>query len=260
MNKIVGISFLDDSQIEYFYTTLEELKKDTTVIVEINGVKKFGKVVTPIHSIDTKNLKKELGKIIRVANKKDYYQNKDNIKLSKEALKNCKKLIKKYNLEMNVIDAFYSFDRDQLMFTFYAEQRIDFRDLAKELASIYKTRIELHQIGVRDKAKKISGIGPCGQKLCCSRFMNDFDSVSISMAKNQNLSLNPTKINGLCGRLLCCLKYENECYISARKNLPKVGDIVETELGSGKVISVDILRKKYKIDTTDKGIIEIDAN
>ena len=139
MNKIVGISFLDDSQIEYFYTTLEELKKDTTVIVEINGVKKFGKVVTPIHSIDTKNLKKELGKIIRVANKKDYYQNKDNIKLSKEALKNCKKLIKKYNLEMNVIDAFYSFDRDQLMFTFYAEQRIDFRDLAKELASIYSS-------------------------------------------------------------------------------------------------------------------------
>jgi cell fate regulator YaaT (PSP1 superfamily) len=137
---------------------------------------------------------------------------------------------------------------------------VDFRDLAKELAAVYKTRIELHQIGVRDKAKKISGIGPCGQKLCCSRFLNDFDSVSISMAKNQNLSLNPTKINGLCGRLLCCLKYENQCYTDCKKNLPKVGDMVETEIGNGKVISVDILRKKYKIDTSDKGIIEIDAN
>lgn len=260
MNKIVGVSFSDESQIEYFFTSIEDLKKNTTVIVETNGIKKFGKVTTPVHNIDTNNLKKELGKVIRIASKKDYYQNKENIRLGKEALEKCKKLVKKYNLEMNVIESSFSFDQEQLMFTFYADQRVDFRDLAKELAAVYKTRIELHQIGVRDKAKKISGIGPCGQKLCCSRFLNDFDSVSISMAKNQNLSLNPTKINGLCGRLLCCLKYENQCYTDCKKNLPKVGDMVETEIGNGKVISADILRKKYKIDTSDKGIIEIDAN
>lgn len=260
MNKIVGVSFSDESQIEYFFTSIEDLKKNTTVIVETNGIKKFGKVTTPVHNIDTNNLKKELGKVIRIASKKDYYQNKENIRLGKEALEKCKKLVKKYNLEMNVIESSFSFDQEQLMFTFYADQRVDFRDLAKELAAVYKTRIELHQIGVRDKAKIISGIGPCGQKLCCSRFLNDFDSVSISMAKNQNLSLNPTKINGLCGRLLCCLKYENQCYTDCKKNLPKVGDMVETEIGNGKVISVDILRKKYKIDTSDKGIIEIDAN
>lgn len=260
MNKIVGITFTDTSQIEYFYTSLDELKIGTTVIVEVEGIKKFGKTATLIHPIDNSKLKKNLGKIIRVATQKDYYKNKDNVKLGKDALQKCKKLVKKYNLEMNIIDSEFSFDQEQLMFTFYADQRVDFRDLAKELASIYKTRIELHQIGVRDKAKKIGGIGLCGQKLCCSRFLNDFDSVSISMAKNQNLSLNPTKINGLCGRLLCCLKYENECYMSARKNLPKVGDIIETEVGNGKVISVDILRKKFKIETTDKGIIEIDGD
>ena len=160
---------------------------------------------------------------------------------------------------MNVIDATFTFNQEQLVFTFFSEQRIDFRDLAKELASIYKTRIELHQIGVRDKAKKISGIGLCGQKLCCSRFMNDFDSVSISMAKNQNLSLNPSKINGLCGRLLCCLKYENECYKECRKDLPQVGKMVEVGDIKGKVVSVDILRRTYKVETQDKGIVDVNA-
>ena len=260
MDKIVGIVFNDKDNIEYYYTDIEEIKKNTTVVVEKDGVKKFGTVSTPVHPVDNTKIKRELGKVIRIASKKDYFQNKDNIKLGHEALKKCRELVKKYDLDMNVFDATFTFERDQLLFTFFSEQRVDFRDLAKELASIYKTRIELHQIGVRDKAKKVGGVGPCGQKLCCSRFLNDFDSVSISMAKNQNLSLNPTKINGLCGRLLCCLKYENGCYLEARKNLPNVGDIVETEKGSGKVISVDILKKQYKIETTDKGIVEVNAD
>lgn len=259
MDKIVGIVFNNDSQIKYYFTNLENLKLNTTVIVEDNGLKNFGTVSTPIHPIEKDNLKKELGKVVRIASKKDFYQNKDNIKLAKEALIKCRDLAKKYELDMNIIDATFTFNQEQLVFTFFSEQRIDFRDLAKELASIYKTRIELRQIGVRDKAKKISGIGLCGQKLCCSRFMNDFDSVSISMAKNQNLSLNPSKINGLCGRLLCCLKYENECYKECRKDLPQVGKMVEVGDIKGKVVSVDILRRKYKVETQDKGIVDVDA-
>ena len=260
MDKIVGVVFNNDSQIKYYFTTLDNLKLNTTVIVDDNGVKNFGNVSTPVHPIDTENLKKDLGKVIRIASKKDYYQNKDNIKLAKEALNKCRDLAKKHELDMNVIDATFTFNQEQLIFTFFSEQRIDFRDLAKDLASIYKTRIELHQIGVRDKAKKISGIGLCGQKLCCSRFMNDFDSVSISMAKNQNLSLNPSKINGICGRLLCCLKYENECYKECRKDLPQVGKMIEVGDIKGKVVSVDILRRKYKVETQDKGIVDIDAS
>ena len=188
MDKIVGIIFNDDSNIEYYYTNIDTIKKNTTLVVEDNdGLTRFGKAVTPVHPIDTKNLKKELGRVIRIASKKDYYQNKENYKISRSALKICRDLVQKYKLDMNVIDATFTFNQEQLIFTFFAEARVDFRDLAKELASIYKTRIELHQIGVRDKAKKVGGVGPCGQKLCCSRFLNDFESVSISMAKNQNL-------------------------------------------------------------------------
>ena len=158
---------------------------------------------------------------------------------------------------MNIIDASFTLDQSQLLFSFYSDNRVDFRDLARDLAAIYKTRIELHQIGVRDKAKKVGGVGICGQKLCCSRFINEFDSVSISMAKNQNLSLNPNKINGVCGRLLCCLKYENCCYKELKKKLPQVGQVVELESGKGKVVSVDVLKQSYEIENMNKEIIKI---
>ena len=161
---------------------------------------------------------------------------------------------------MMVLDASYTFDRNQLLFTFIADSRVDFRKLAKDLANIYKTRIELRQVGVRDKAKEIGGYGSCGRPLCCSKFLCDFDSVSINMAKNQNIALNPTKINGCCGRLLCCLKYEDECYKELNKNLPKVGKKVKTEKGEGKVISVDILKQKYRVSVPDNGIVEVDLN
>lgn len=257
--KIVGVKFNEEDQLTYYYVKDLDLRKNVTVIVENNEIVKFGKVVTPIHNIEEQQLSKELGNVVRIATKKDYNQHLNNLKQAEQALKKCKELVKKYKLEMNLIDAIYTFNQDQLIFHFYADSRVDFRDLAKELANIYKTRIELRQIGVRDKAKKVCGIGICGQKLCCSRFLNEFDSVSISMAKNQNLSLNPSKINGICGRLLCCLKYEDECYKECRKNLPNLGTTIDTEKIKGKVTSVDVLGQKYTV-STDKGNVEVDIN
>lgn len=260
MKNIVGVTFNEDNNIQYYFVDNFKLKKGITIIVEDNKIERFAKVNTDIHPIDDSKLKKELGNVVRIASKNDYNKYRNNQKQASIALKKCKQLVEKYNLDMHLLDANYTFNQEQLIFTFYSDSRVDFRDLAKELASIYKTRIELYQIGVRDKAKKIGGIGLCGQQLCCSRYMNDFNSVSISMAKNQNISLNPTKINGACGRLLCCLNYENDIYQECRKNLPQIGQTVATEHGSGKVVSLDILKKTYKIETKDKGIIEIDGN
>ena len=172
----------------------------------------------------------------------------------------CKELIKKYNLNMMVLDAHYTFEKEQLIFRFLSDSRIDFRDLAKELAGKFRTRIELHQIGARDKAKEIGGCGQCGQKMCCARFLTDLDSVSINMAKNQNIALNPSKINGVCGRLLCCLKYEDDNYKECRKKLPKIGHTVKTEKGEGKVISLDVLKGIYQVDIPKIGIIEVNSS
>ncbi len=249
MNNIVGISFNNSDRIEYYYTNDLNLKKDLNVIVETDNGLRFGKVVTDIHPIDKKKLNKKLNKVIRISSKQDYHTNQKNIKDANQALKKCRNIANKYKLDMKIIEAFYTHDREQLIFKFVSDSRIDFRDLARDLASIYHTRIELRQIGVRDKAKEIGGIGACGQKLCCARYLNNFDSVSINMAKNQDLALNPTKINGLCGRLLCCLKYEDEVYKECRKKCPKIGQTVKTEHGEGKVISIEILKGKYKVET-----------
>ena len=160
---------------------------------------------------------------------------------------------------MTIIDASYNFDKTQLVYRFLADERIDFRKLAKDLGAILKTRIELRQIGVRDKAKDIGGIGPCGRLLCCSSFLTDFDTISINMAKNQGLALNPTKINGVCGRLLCCLNYENEQYIEAKKNIPDVGKKIKMGSSEGKVISSDPLAGKYNV-LLDNDIVEVNIN
>ena len=157
---------------------------------------------------------------------------------------------------MNFVEAYYSLDKSQLVFSFLSENRVDFRELAKKLAQKYKTRIELRQIGVRDKSKKIGGLGPCGLFLCCNSFLTDFNSVSINMAKNQFLALNPTKINGVCGRLLCCLDYENDVYTELKKDLPKIGMMADTPMGMGKVVSVDVFKKTYSVDLKEKGIVE----
>ena len=157
---------------------------------------------------------------------------------------------------MNFVDAYYYFDNSQLLFSFLSDNRVDFRELAKKLAAKYKTRIELRQVGVRDKAKKIGGLGPCGLFLCCNSFLTDFNSVSINMAKNQMLALNPSKINGICGRLLCCLGYENDTYTELKKDLPKIGLVADTPLGMGKVVALDVFKKTYSVDLKDKGIVE----
>ena len=182
-----------------------------------------------------------------------------NIEDARVALEKCRSIVMKNNLNMNIIDATYNFDKSQLLFRFLSDERVDFRNLAKELGAKLRTRIELRQIGIRDKAKEIGGIGPCGRFLCCSTFLINFDTVSISMAKNQGLALNPTKINGVCGRLLCCLNYENEQYLEARKDIPDVGKKVMINGKEGKVITSEPLLYKYKVLVDDE-LIEVDKN
>lgn len=256
MKTIVGLSFNNSDRLQYFYTNNLNLKKGLTVIADTDEGLKFGKVMTDMHPIDSKNLKVKLHKINRIATTQDYQNDKKNKKDAAGALKHCKRLIKEYDLDMNIIECYYTHDRQQLIFKFLSNSRVDFRDLARDLAAVYHTRIELRQIGVRDKSKMVGGIGLCGQKLCCARYLNDFDSVSINMAKNQDLALNPSKINGLCGRLLCCLKYEDETYTECRKKCPKVGQNIKTKEIEGQVISVDVLKGKYKVETS-RGIEEV---
>lgn len=257
MKEVVGILIDYENKMNYYDTNQMRLKKNITVIVETAKGIDFGKIVTDPHPIDISKLNNPLRKVVRIASKKDYFTYRANKKQAAEALIACRKLVKTNQLNMNILDSFYTFDKDQLLFHFTADNRVDFRNLARELASIYKTRIELRQIGIRDKAKKVSGCGICGQKLCCSRFLDEFTSVSISMAKNQNLSLNPTKINGVCGRLLCCLNYEDENYSECRKELPEIGNTITCEKGTGVVTSIDILSKKYNVEIPNIGVIEV---
>ncbi len=260
MIEIVGIMLNKNSKIYYFSPNGLKLKKGQNVIVKTERGLQFGTVELENTNIESSKIKTVLNEVVHIASKNDKEKNEKNIESSRYALKKCKELVEKYNLNMMVLSANYTFDRSQLLFTFLADNRVDFRKLAKDLANIYKTRIELRQVGVRDKAKEVGGYGSCGRELCCSKFLCDFDSVSINMAKNQNIALNPTKINGVCGRLLCCLKYEDECYKELSKNLPKVGKMIVTESGEGKVISVDPLKQTYRVNVKEKGIVEVDLN
>lgn len=257
MIEVIGVSLKEKGRIYYFLPNGYILKKNITVIVETERGLQFGKIETDIIKIENEKIKNPLKKIIRISSKQDYQDHKKNLKDAKEALKVCRDLIKKHNLGMQIIDANYTFERDQLMFRFLADKRVDFRELARDLAAIYKTRIELRQVGVRDRAREIGGIGPCGRSFCCSNSLCDFDSVSINMAKNQNLSLNPAKINGVCGRLLCCLRYEDSCYSECRKCTPDIGSKIKTKDGEGVVTSVDLLTQKCKVDIPKIGIIEV---
>ena len=257
MKEVVGISF-ENGRIYYFDPNGHKIKENITVIVETEQGQQFGTVKIPLLKIEDKKLKTPLKKIIRVSTKKDYNQYKKNLKEAKLAKEKCQEISDELNLNMKILDASYTFDRDKLLFRFLSDSRVDFRDLAKELAKIYKVRIELRQIGVRDKAKEVDGLGPCGRRLCCASFLKDLDTVSINMAKNQNISLNPSKINGACGRLMCCLKYEDECYTECRKNMKKIGDTVQTPHGKGTILSLDILRQKSKVEVPNYGIVEVD--
>ncbi len=243
----------------FFRNSRFNVKKNLTVIVDTDNGFQFGKVVKIIADVDSFD-DIELGNVVRIASKKDYLHHLENLKLATDALSKCKEIVKRDGLNMTVLDSCYNFDRSQLLFRFIADERVDFRNLAKELGSTFRTRIELRQIGIRDKAKEIGGIGPCGRLLCCSSFLTTFDSVTISMAKNQNVSLNPSKINGVCGRLLCCLKYENDVYSNFKKNLPKIGSCVESDEGQGKVISVNTLKQSYVVEFDNKSKVEFCLN
>ncbi len=252
--KIASVKVNDYGKTKYYDCNDLNLKKNLTVIVNTERGMEFGTVLD-FFDVEDSNY----DKIVRIATKKDYLQHLKNINEAKLALDKCRQLAEKNNLKMVIIDATYNFDRSQLLFRFLADERIDFRNLARELGSRLKTRIELRQIGIRDKAKEIGGIGPCGRHLCCSTFLTSFDAVSISMAKNQGLALNPTKINGVCGRLLCCLNYENELYTELKKDVLEVGKKTFINGKEGKVISSEPLRGKYKVLIGDE-IIEVDVN
>lgn len=259
MKEVIGVSFTEGKRIYYFDPANIKPKFGDDVIVETERGLQYGKIATFIVEKNEKSLNMPLKRIIRIATKDDRKKHELNLNEEKKAMKECEKLIKKNNLNMKVIDANFTFDKEQLMYHFLSDSRIDFRNLAKELAGIFKTRIELRQIGVRDKAKEIGGIGPCGRTLCCTDYLVNFDSVSINMAKNQNLSLNPNKINGSCGRLLCCLTYENDVYEEYRKSLPNLGDKVKYNEKNGKVVELNILKKSYTILTDDDEYLTIEV-
>ena len=256
MIEVVGVNFKNNNKTYWFLANGLELKKGQYVLVDTEKGVQVGKVSQERKSIDEKKILKPLNNVIRVCSKKDIEVYNKNEQYSKKVIKKCKELVKKHGLGMYILDAVYNFDRSQQIITYLSDNRVDFRALAKELASLYRTRIELRQLGVRDKAKEVGGYGCCGRELCCSKFLNDLDSVSINMAKNQNIALNPSKINGMCGRLLCCLKYENETYKFLCKKLPKVGKKIEIEEGEGKVVSLDVIKQTYKVNIPDIGIVE----
>lgn len=211
----------------------------------------YGEAVIPNRKIPEEKLTKPLKNVIRIATEADKRHNEKNKQLEKEAFDVCLKLIKKHNLEMNLIDIEYKFDNSKLLFYFTAEGRIDFRELVKDLAATYRTRIELRQIGVRDEVKRIGGNGVCGRELCCCSFLTNFETVSIKMAKEQNISLNPGKISGNCGRLMCCLKYEQEAYEEKLAKLPKIGAIVQTPDGEGTVEGIETLKERLRVKIKD---------
>ena len=255
--NVVGVIFKKYGKKYYFDCHDLKVRKNLTVIVETERGLQFGTVVTDIIEMEKDKVHYPLKRVIRISTKKDYTDHLNNIKDEKQAFKKCNELIEKYNLDMKLIEVSYTFERTQMFFTFISSDRVDFRELAKDLAKIYKTRIELRQIGPRDKAKEIGGLGPCGRPLCCSSYLYTFDNITINMAKNQNIALNPGKINGLCNRLFCCLSYEDEVYSHLKKDLPSMGQIIKKDGKEGKVISVDVFKKSYKIETKDKEIIEI---
>ena len=241
--KVYSVIFKENGK-NYYFNGDDLCQINDNVIVETEKGLQYGKIN---NIIDENNKDDNYKNIIRVANEDDTKKYYKLLKENNEALQKCREYVNKMELNMNVISAEFTFEKEQLIYNFVSEERVDFRELAKKLASIYHTRIELRQIGARDKAKEIGGVGICGQKICCQRFLNHIDAISMNMAKNQNLALNPSKINGVCGRLLCCLEYEDENYLECSKGLPNVGESIKTKSGDGKVVSVDILNRKCKV-------------
>jgi len=251
MVRVVGVRFRTAGKIYYFDPVAFPIKKGDNVIVETARGIEFGTVVADIKEVEEEQVVQPLKPVLRIASERDKEQEAANREKEKEAFKICLEKIKKHQLEMKLIDAEYTFDNNKVLFYFTADGRIDFRELVKDLAAVFKTRIELRQIGVRDETKILGGMGICGRTLCCHAHLSEFVPVSIKMAKEQNLSLNPTKISGVCGRLMCCLKHEEAAYEELNRKLPNIGDFVTTDDGlKGEVASVNVLRQLVKVAVT----------
>ncbi len=258
MIKIIGVRFRQAGKVYFFNPQKYEFKVGDHVIVETARGVEYGRVVIPTKEVTDDQVPQPLKPVIRMATKEDDEKEKQNRIKEKEAFQICLEKIRKHGLNMKLIDSEYTFDNNKLLFYFTADGRIDFRELVKDLASVFKTRIELRQIGVRDETKLMGGIGICGRALCCHSYLSDFVPVSIKMAKEQNLSLNPTKISGVCGRLMCCLKNEQDTYEELNSHLPNVGDYVTTPEGlKGEVSSVSVLRQLVKVIVSQEDEKEI---
>ena len=261
MANIVGVRFKEVGKVYYFDPVNLDVKKDDCVIVETARGIEMGRVVFGTKSVSEEEIIKPLKSIIRIADEHDMEIKKSNEEKQKEAYNICLEKIKKHGLEMKLVDVEYTFDASKILFYFTADGRIDFRDLVKDLANIFRTRIELRQIGVRDETKALGTYGICGQQVCCSRFLGEFEPVSINMEKKQGLSLNPSKISGSCGRLMCCLKYEQSTYDELLKTSPRQGAVVETEDGVGSVEYVNILTGDMKVKIEkEKETVYIECN
>ncbi len=265
MTKVIGVRFRTAGKIYFFAPGKLEIRQGDNVIVETARGVEFGRVVCGPKEVDDSAVVQPLKPVIRLANDQDRKTVEKNKQKEKEAFKICQEKIKKHKLEMKLVDVEYTFDGNKILFYFTADGRIDFRELVKDLAAVFRTRIELRQIGVRDETKLKGGIGICGRPLCCSTYLTEFSAVSIKMAKEQNLSLNPTKISGVCGRLMCCLNNEEETYEVLNSQLPSVGDTVTTNDGlTGVVHSLSVLRKQVKVvvnlENDEKEIREYQAD
>ncbi|WML36489.1 stage 0 sporulation family protein [Clostridium sp. OS1-26] len=247
MVTVVGVRFKKAGKIYYFSPDELDVKKNNYVIVETARGVEFGECVIAPKQIGEDEIVSPLKSVIRIATQEDIDRHSENKQKEEEAFNVCLEKIQQHDLKMKLIDVEYTFDNNKVIFYFTADGRVDFRELVKDLAAIFRTRIELRQIGVRDEAKMIGGLGPCGRTMCCSTFLGDFAPVSIKMAKEQNLSLNPTKISGICGRLMCCLNYEQETYEHIRIKLPKVDSVVDTPYGKGTVVSNSVVKESVKV-------------
>ena len=246
MVKIVGIKFKDAGKLYYFSPGGHKVDVGDNVIVETARGLEFGKVTLAETEVKESEIVAPLKSIIRIANEKDKKKHKENLAKKEDAMRLCQEKVDAHGLEMKLIDVEYTFDNSKVVFYFTADGRVDFRELVKDLAAVFRMRIELRQIGVRDEAKMLGGVGNCGRGLCCNTWLSDFEPVSIKMAKVQNLSLNPSKISGICGRLMCCLKFENEVYTHLKKGMPSVGERVKTPDGMAVVTDVNILENIIK--------------
>lgn len=251
MKKVTGVRFKKSGKIYFFDPEDIKLETGMNVIVDTAMGEEYGEVAIPYKEVDDSEVTEPLKKVVRIVTEKDKKMYVENKAKEPEAAKVFEEKVKKHNLEMKLVDVEFKYDGSKVIFYFTADGRIDFRELVKDLAAIFRTRIELRQIGVRDEVRRIGGCGVCGRSLCCATFLGNFETVSIKMAKDQNISLNPSKISGNCGRLMCCLKYEECVYAEKLKRLPKVGAIVKTEDGTGEVCAVETLKERIRVKFKD---------